>query len=243
MRIAVVVRSVDVKLIIQFIFIFIPMKTHVIKISVSDKLGEVSGEIYEPEKAKALMTLAHGAGAGMSHPFLTKLSSELASAGIATLRFNLHYMEHGKKRPDMPPVAHSVIQAAIEKCRALYPELPLICSGKSFGGRMTSQLLAKAEMKGVKALIFYGFPLHPINNPGVERAEHLSKVNVPMLFLQGTKDSLAEISLVETVVKDLPNATLSIIENADHSFKIGKKDSIVDLSKKTENWLSSLNIL
>jgi uncharacterized protein len=219
------------------------MKTQVIKISVSDKLGEVSAEIYEPENAKVMMTLAHGAGAGMNHPFLTKLSSELASAGIATLRFNLHYMEHGKKRPDMPPVAHSVIQAAIDKCRALYPELPLICSGKSFGGRMTSQLLAKAVTNEVKGLVFYGFPLHPINNPGTERAEHLSKVKVPMLFLQGTKDSLAEISLVENVVRDLPKATLNVIENADHSFKIGKKDSIVDLSKKTENWLRSLNIL
>jgi uncharacterized protein len=219
------------------------MKTHAIKIFVSDKLGEVSGEVYEPENAKAIMTLAHGAGAGMNHPFLSKLSLELASAGIASLRFNLHYMEHGKKRPDMPPVAHAVIQAAIDTCKALYPTLPLVCSGKSFGGRMTSQLLAKGETERVHGLVFYGFPLHPANSPGIERAEHLSKVKAPMLFLQGSKDALAEISLIQTVVKDLPKATLDIIENADHSFKIGKKDSIVDLSKKTENWLLALNIL
>jgi uncharacterized protein len=219
------------------------MKTETLKFFVSDKLGEVSGEIYEPEKAKVIMTLAHGAGAGMNHPFLKKLSSELASSGIATLRFNLHYMEHGKKRPDMPPVAHAVIQAALDKCRALYPKLPLVCSGKSFGGRMTSQLMAKADRSEVSALVFYGFPLHPINNPGIERAEHLSKVQVPMLFLQGTKDSLAEISLIESVVKDLSKASLEKIENADHSFKIGKKEAIVDLSKKTENWLQKLNIL
>jgi predicted alpha/beta-hydrolase family hydrolase len=219
------------------------MKTKRFKIHVSDSLGEVSAEIIEPEKPKVLMVLAHGAGAGMDHSFMVNLAHELAQHQIATLRFNLQYMERGKKRPDVPAVAHSVIKAVIEKANTMYPGLPLIIAGKSFGGRMSSQLIAKTPIPYVRGIVFYGFPLHPINIPGTERAAHLQEIKIPMLFLQGTKDALAEISLVKSVLTRIPLASLDIIENADHSFKVGKKDSIVDLSKKTENWLRSNDIL
>jgi predicted alpha/beta-hydrolase family hydrolase len=219
------------------------MKTNPFKIHVSESLGEVSAEIIEPEKPKVVMTLAHGAGAGMDHSFMVNLARELVQYQIATVRFNLHYMENGKKRPDAPAVAHSVIKAVIEKSRALYPGLPLVVAGKSFGGRMTSQLIAKTPIPYVKGIIFYGFPLHPINTPGTERAEHLRDIKTPMLFLQGTKDALAEMNLIKTVLANLPLASLEVIENADHSFKVGKKDSIVDLSRKTEDWLITGDIL
>jgi predicted alpha/beta-hydrolase family hydrolase len=219
------------------------MNSNRIKIKISESLGEVSGEFIGPENAKVVMTLAHGAGAGMDHPFMKSLAIDLAQYGIATLRFNLHYMEKGKKRPDPPAIAHKVISAAIDTVCERYPQSSVIVSGKSFGGRMSSQLLATAPPSSVKGLVFYGFPLHPANQPGLDRADHLYHVKVPMLFLQGTRDALAEMSLVNKVVRELPLATLEVIENADHSFKVGKKDSIVDLSKKTENWLKGLNIL
>jgi uncharacterized protein len=219
------------------------MITKSFKVFVSEKLGEISAEAYEPEDAKVMMTLGHGAGAGMDHAFMKKLAAELADCNIATVRYNLHYMEHGKKRPDMPAVAHSVIRAVMEKTASLYPSLPLIGAGKSFGGRMTSQLISRGDMPNVKGLIFYGFPLHPANAPSIDRAEHLYSIELPMLFLQGTKDALADLSLLKGVLHHIPRATLEIIENADHSFKIGKKEAIVDLSKKTENWLRKLNIL
>jgi hypothetical protein len=196
-----------------------------------------------PENPKVIMTLAHGAGAGMDHPFMKKLSLDLAQYGIATLRFNLHYMEQKKKRPDPPPIAHKVIQCAIGKGHALFPSIPLIASGKSFGGRMTSQFLASEVPPFVAGLVFYGFPLHPAGSPGVDRADHLTGVNVPMLFLQGTRDALADLKLISQVTDRLPHATLEVIENADHSFKVGKKDSIDHLSKKTESWLKTQNIL
>jgi uncharacterized protein len=218
------------------------MKSYRLKIHVSESLGEVSAEIIEPVNPKVIMTLAHGAGAGMDHAFMKNLAVALAEHDIATLRYNLHYMEHGKKRPDVPQVAHRVIKSSIEKARDLYPSLNIFVSGKSFGGRMSSQLLSNDHALPVKGIVFYGFPLHPANAPSIERSKHLSEVKVPMLFLQGTKDLLAEVNLIKSVVETLPLGTLELIENADHSFKVGKKDSIVDLSKKTKNWLTDLKI-
>jgi predicted alpha/beta-hydrolase family hydrolase len=219
------------------------MNSKMIKIHVSESSGEVSADVISPENAKCVMVLAHGAGAPMTHPFMYKLSTELAHSGIATLRFNFPYMEQKKKRPDLPAVAHKAISAAIIKAEELFPLLPVICAGKSFGGRMSSQLLAKESFKSVRAIVFYGFPLHPVNAPGVDRAEHLKDVKVPMLFLQGSKDALAELSLITKVTSSLPLSTLEILDGADHSFKAGKKDSIVDLSKKTQQWLTMQKIL
>jgi predicted alpha/beta-hydrolase family hydrolase len=219
------------------------MKPGTLKINVGGSSGEVSAAVIASEKSKVVMVLAHGAGAPMSHPFMTKLSEELEGAGVATLRFNFPYMEQGKKRPDVPAVAHKTISAAIACAEELFPGIPIVCAGKSFGGRMSSQLLSKEHIASVKAIVFYGFPLHPTNAPGVERAEHLASVRVPMLFLQGSRDSLAELSLIKNVTSALPLATLEVFEGADHSFKAGKKDFIVDLSKKTETWLKGLTIL
>jgi uncharacterized protein len=219
------------------------MESRELKIPISESLGEVSAGLLIPAEPKVIMTIAHGAGAGMSHPFLINLSHDLAQYGIATLRFNLHYMEQRKKRPDPPAIAHKVIERVIHRANALFPSLPLIAAGKSFGGRMTSQLMSKENLPMVRGIVFYGFPLHPANSPGIERADHLTQVKVPMLFLQGTKDTLAEVSLIESAVKKLPLASLEMIPNADHSFKIGKKDSIVDLSRKTVKWLEVSNIL
>lgn len=219
------------------------MESSSIKLYIGESLGYVSAEIVQPNDPKVIMTFAHGAGAGMNHSFMTELATALASRRIATLRFNFHYMEHGKKRPDPPPVAHKVISSAIEKATTLFPDLPVIGAGKSFGGRMTSQLLSKNPLSEVKAIVFYGFPLHPAKSPGIERADHLRDIKIPMLFLQGTKDALAEPDLIKNVCKDLPTATLTFIEGADHSLIIKKKDSFVNLAKYTDDWLQYHHII
>jgi predicted alpha/beta-hydrolase family hydrolase len=187
------------------------------------------------------MTLAHGAGADMNHVFMTTLATGLAEAGIGTLRFNFPFTEQKKMRPDSPAVAHQAIEAAIDKALALYPSLPVFVSGKSFGGRMSSQYLAINQRKDVKGLIFYGFPLHPAGKPSTDRAEHLKDVKVPMLFLQGTKDTLATWDLIEAVCKPLKKATLVKLEGADHSFKAGKKvDTMPLLIEATRNWVEKV---
>jgi uncharacterized protein len=213
------------------------------QIRVSDSIGPVSAVLTEAADHKAVMVLAHGAGAGMHHPFMQRLSIELATFRISTLRFNFPYMEKKSSRPDPSPVAERTIQSVIEKAGELYPGLPVVASGKSFGGRMTSHLLCKHTIDNVRAIVFYGFPLHPPGNPGVERAAHLRDVRIPMLFLQGTKDQFARLDLLEKVCSELPLAQVILFENADHSFKVGKKDLIVDLAKKTDDWLKSLQIL
>jgi hypothetical protein len=183
------------------------------------------------------MTLAHGAGAGMDHSFMVTLASSLAEVGIGTLRFNFPFAEHKKGRPDTPAVAHQTIAAAITFAQESYPALPLFASGKSFGGRMTSQYLAVDARPEVKGIIFYGFPLHPSGKPSVERAGHLKEVKVKMLFLQGTKDELATWSLIEPVCASLPKATLVKIEGANHMFKAGKQDVMAMLVKATRDWI------
>jgi len=184
------------------------------------------------------MTLAHGAGAGMEHHFMEQLATALSAAGIATLRFNFPFAENKKGRPDTPAVAHQTIEAAIGKAQELFPSLPLFVAGKSFGGRMSSQYLAAHAPATVKGLVFYGFPLHPAGKPGTNRAEHLKEVKVPMLFLQGTRDTLATWDLIEPLCKSLKKATLVKLEGADHSFKAGKTDTISLLTEATQAWVA-----
>jgi predicted alpha/beta-hydrolase family hydrolase len=216
------------------------MNTQSLSLPVSSSIGAVSAECIYPENSHGIMTLAHGAGAGMDHSFMVMLAKALAEAGIATLRFNFPFAEHKKGRPDTPAVAHETIAAAINKAAALFPSLPLLAAGKSFGGRMTSQYLSTHPGNTIKGIVFYGFPLHPSGKPSVERAEHLKDVKVPMLFLQGSKDALATWSLIEPVCASLPKATLVKIEGADHMFKAGKKDTMALLTQATRDWIMTL---
>ncbi len=217
------------------------MATKSLSLALSPALGKVSAISMVPENATCIMTLAHGAGAGMDHVFMATLATGLAEAGIATLRFNFPFTEQKKMRPDTPAVAHQTIEAAIDKALELYPSLPLFVSGKSFGGRMSSQYLALNQRKDVKGIIFYGFPLHPAGKPSTDRAEHLKDVKVPMLFLQGTKDTLATWDLIESVCKPLKKASLVKLEGADHSFKAGKKvDTMPLLIEATKNWMDKI---
>src|SRR4029079_11439670 len=200
------------------------MKTQSLSLEVSRSIGYVSAECIVPENAKCIMTLAHGAGAGMNHAFMITLAKSLSEAGIATMRFNFPFTENKKGRPDPPAVAHKTIEASIVKAKELFPKLPLFVAGKSFGGRMTSQYLSSHHDTSVKGIIFYGFPLHPAGKPSTERADHLKDVKIPMLFLQGTRDTLATWALIESVCESLRKATLIKFEGADHSFKAGKND-------------------
>ncbi len=213
------------------------METRLITLDVSASAGTVSAEYMIPENAVAMFTLAHGAGAGMNHTFMVALAKSLASHGIATLRFNFPFTELHKKRPDLPAVAHKAIEAAAREAKTSYPNLPLYLSGKSFGGRMSSQFLAAHPDDAVKGLVFFGFPLHPAGKPGIDRAEHLKNIQAPMLFLQGTRDELATLELIEQVSASLATATLIKIEGADHAFKAGKRDIISLLSEETLKWI------
>jgi predicted alpha/beta-hydrolase family hydrolase len=183
-----------------------------------------------------MMTLAHGAGANMQHPFMMELAAALAEAGIGTLRFNFPFMEGRKGRPDKPAVAHETVAAAIAHAHANFPSLPLYAAGKSFGGRMSSQFLAAHPRPEVKGMVFYGFPLHPPGKPGIERADHLREVEIPKLFLQGTRDELADWDLIYSVCSSLRRTRLVKIEGADHAFKAGKTDVIAVLANATRDW-------
>lgn len=209
-------------------------------LQVSPSIGSVSAEYIIPENTKCVMTLAHGAGAGMNHSFMILLAKSLAVESIGTLRFNFPFIENKKGRPDVPAVAHKTIEAAKNEASNSFPSVPLFISGKSFGGRMSSQYLSAQPHTAVKGLIFYGFPLHPQGKPSIERADHLKNVKVPMLFLQGTRDALASIELMENVCASLPLATLIKIEDADHSFKSGKQDIISLLVKHTIEWINKV---
>jgi uncharacterized protein len=213
------------------------MKTRSLSLSVSPEIGNVSAELMMPGKPICMLTLAHGAGAGMHHDFMVMISKALAEREIATLRFNFPFMENKKGRPDAPAVAHKTIEAAINKAHELFPSLPLFASGKSFGGRMTSQWLATDPAVDVKGIIFFGFPLHQPGKPSIERAEHLKSVKVPMLFLQGTRDELASFELIEKLCTSLRRATLIKIEGANHSFKAGKQDIIPILADAAKIWI------
>ena len=191
------------------------------KLEIAVGATRVSALLQIPPRASACFVFAHGAGAGMAHPFMAAVTAGLAERSIATLRYQFPYMEKGGKRPDPPKVAHAAVRAAVAEAHRHVPKLPLIAGGKSFGGRMTSQAQAAEPLDGVAGLAFFGFPLHPAKRPSGERAEHLSDVKIPMLFLQGTRDALAELSELEPVVHSLGHhATLKLFADADHSFHV-----------------------
>ncbi len=192
----------------------------------------VSALWQKPKEAKAVLVLAHGAGAGMTHKHMAATADGLATRGLAVLRYNFAYMERGSKRPDSPPLAHAAVRAAVAHAGKLAGDLPLFAGGRSFGARMTSQAQALDPLPGVAGLVHFAWPLHPPGKAGVERAEHLAAVKIPMLFLQGTKDEFAETALLQSTVKSLgKRAKLHLVEHADHSFhvpaKSGRKDAEV----------------
>jgi predicted alpha/beta-hydrolase family hydrolase len=193
---------------------------------------EVSGLLQTPPQPRACYVLAHGAGAGMKHRFLGAVAAELSQRGIATLRYQFPYMERGAKRPDPPHIAHAAVRAAVAAASQALPGVALIAGGKSFGGRMTSQAQAKTPLPGVRGLAFLGFPLHPAGKPSQDRATHLFDVHIPMLFLQGTRDTLAQLDQLEPVCEALgARATLQLFADADHSFHVparsGRSDAQV----------------
>ena len=191
--------------------------------------ARVSGLWRRPGNASACLVLAHGAGAGMAHPSMAALADGLIARAIAVLRYQFLYMEQGAKRPDPPKLAHAIVRAAAAQATQLAPDLALFAGGRSFGGRMTSQAQATAPLPGVRGLVFFAFPLHAAGKPATERAEHLNEVHAPMLFLQGTKDALADVHLLrETVVKLGDRATLKVFEHADHSFHVPAKSGRTD---------------
>jgi hypothetical protein len=222
----------------------VPTATHPLRIPVGDHT--VSALLQTPAHPKAALVLAHGAGAGMTHPFMQAVADGLATRGIATLRYQFPYMERGSKRTDPPAVAHATVRAAVAEAVRLLPDVPLFAGGKSFGGRMTSQAQAESPMPDVRGLVFLGFPLHPAGKPSTDRAAHLEQINVPMLFLQGTRDNLALLELLSPMVKKLgERATIAVFEHADHSFhvpaKTGRKDVEVmeELLHTLAQWIAA----
>src|SRR5258706_4692136 len=212
-----------------------------------DDTRRVSGLLQAPPKARACYVLAHGAGAGMAHPFLAAVAAELQDRGIATLRYQFPYMEAGGKRPDPPKLAQAAVRAAVGEAARLLPGLPLIAGGKSFGGRMTSQAQAAAPLPGVRGLAFLGFPLHAAGRPSRDPGDHLFDVRIPMLFLQGTRDALADLAELEPLCAALaPLATLKLFQDADHSFHVparsGRTDSEIrgDLLDALAAWTNAL---
>jgi predicted alpha/beta-hydrolase family hydrolase len=216
------------------------MKTDSFQIIVSESIGAVSAETLIPDDMKALIVLAHGAGANMQHRFMKTLSKSLADVGVGTLRYNFPYMEKGKGRPDPPAIAEKTVEAAIAKAHELYPDVHLFAGGKSFGGRMSSQRISKQPISYLKGLVFYGFPLHAPGKASIERAAHLKSVTIPMLFLQGTRDALANLTMITEVAAGLPTSSLKLLEGADHSFVAGKKEMIPLLVEETVAWLNKL---
>lgn len=207
---------------------------HELRIEV-EHAGEVSALLLRPAKAETLLVLAHGAGAGMTHPFLETLARELAAVHVATLRYQFPYTEHRRKIPDVPSVLTATVRAAVRTATVQAPDLPLLAGGKSMGGRMTSQAAAQQPLDNVRGLVFVGFPLHPPGRPGIERAEQLARVNVPMLFLQGTRDQFARLDLLRPVCGKLgPRASLHVVEGADHSFHVLKSSGTSDAKVLTE---------
>ncbi|MDQ6628928.1 MAG: alpha/beta hydrolase [Pseudomonadota bacterium] len=213
------------------------------------RIGEtdtVSAVLLDPGRALACYVFAHGAGAGMTHPFMAAFATGLAERGIATLRYQFPFVERGSRRPDAPAVAHAAVRAAVAAAGEQCPGVPLFAGGKSFGGRMTSQAQAEQPLADVRGLIFVGFPLHPAGKPSLQRAAHLEAVTCPMLFLQGTRDALAELGLVHTAIEPLrPRATLYLVDDADHAFHVragsGRTDPQVQAAMldATAAWIAS----
>ncbi|MEP6656473.1 MAG: alpha/beta family hydrolase [Betaproteobacteria bacterium] len=211
-----------------------------------DDTQSVSGLLQTTAKADACYVMAHGAGAGMTHPFLAAVADGLAQRDIATLRYQFPYMERGSKRPDAPQVAQTAVRVAVAEAARRLPGLPLFAGGKSFGGRMTSQAQAVAPLPGVRGLVFFAFPLHPAGRPSAERAVHLAAVRVPLLFLQGTRDQLADLALLQGLGRKLgTRTTLELFEHADHSFHVpartGRTDAGVreDMLDRCAAWIAT----
>ncbi len=218
-----------------------------LSIHVGDRAGDVSGLLLLPPNAWSLYVLAHGAGAGMRHRFMERIAMALAGQGIATLRYQFPYVEAGGGRPDPQPVLEATVRAAVARGAEVAPGLPIVAGGKSMGGRMSSNAMARAPLGGVRGLVFLGFPLHPPKQPGIARAEHLDRVECPMLFLQGTRDTLADLELITSVAGRLGDrATLQVIEGADHGFAVLKRSGRTDaqvldeLALATAIWLRRL---
>lgn len=213
-----------------------------------DQSTQVSGLLLVPSQPRACLVFGHGAGAGMRHQSMSVIAEDLATLGIATLRYQFAYMEQGSKRPDPPTRCHAVVRKAVEEAAVQLPGVPLIAGGRSFGGRMTSQAQAIDPLPLVRGLVFFAFPLHPAKQPSVNRADHLFKVRVPMLFLQGTRDALASRELLEPLVQQLgSHATLKLAEHADHSFHVPAKSGRTDDEVRAEllgelsRWVSCLS--
>ena len=212
-----------------------------------DAAQRVSGLLQAPPKAGACYVMAHGAGAGMAHPFMASFANHLAERNIATLRYQFPYMERGSKRPDSPKLAQETVRAAVAAASRLVPGLALFAGGKSFGGRMTSQAQAASPLSGVRGLVFLGFPLHPPGPPSDERGAHLFDVQIPMLFMQGTRDEFAHLPLLKAMIGKLgARATLKLFEDADHSFHVpartGRKDSEIriEMADALAEWTSNV---
>ena len=222
------------------------METEISELSFTpaDGAEPVSALLLRPAEARALLVLGHGAGAGMRHVFMEALSDRLAAEGIATLRYQFPYMEKGSRRPDRKPLLLSTVRAAVAEGARRIPDLPLFAGGKSMGGRMTSTAAAEAELPGVRGLVFVGFPLHPAGKPGIERAAHLRDVGCPTLFLQGTRDKLAEMELLRPVLAELGKGPrLHVVEGADHGFHVLKRSGrtdeevLAELATTTATWI------
>lgn len=199
-----------------------------LRIPLSDG-ATVSGLALVPRSARAGCVLAHGAGAGMSHPFIASVAEQLADRGVATLRYQFPYMEKGTRHPDPPLVAQMTVRAAVAEATRRLPDIPLFAGGKSFGGRMTSEAQANAALPCIIGLVFLGFPLHPAKRPSLARAQHLANIGIPMLFLQGTRDALAQPDLLAQVIAELGDqATLKSFADADHSFHVPRRSGSTD---------------
>ncbi|HYO45181.1 MAG TPA: alpha/beta family hydrolase [Gemmatimonadota bacterium] len=213
----------------------------------SRSAGEVSALVTRPKEARWMLVLAHGAGAGMDHPFMESLAASLAARGVASFRYQFPYSERGSRRPDPAPLLEATVRSAFEAAAAFAGELPLIAGGKSMGGRMTSRAAAREPLDGLRGIVFFGFPLHAIGKPGTERADHLNDVAVPLFFLQGSRDRLADLGLLEPVIARLGvRATIHVVDDADHSFHVparsGRSDADVldELSDETAGWAAEL---
>jgi predicted alpha/beta-hydrolase family hydrolase len=211
-----------------------------------DDRTHVSGIFMRPPNARACFVFAHGAGAGMEHASMATIAEGLMQRGIATLRYQFPYMEQGRKRPDAPALCHAAVRAAVAEARRLAPDLPLFAGGRSFGGRMTSQAQAVEPLPEVRGLVFLAFPLHPPKQPSDERARHLFEVQIPMLFLQGTRDALASLDLLQPLSERLgERATLVLAEHADHSFHVPARSGRTDTEVRDElldamaEWIST----
>ena len=222
------------------------MADGLLRLEVTEGL-HVSARLELPTGARGCYVTAHGAGAGMDHPFMSAAARELATLGIATLRYQFPYMERRARRPDPPALCHQTVRAAVTQAARLAPGLPLLAGGRSFGGRMTSQAQALAPLPGVRGLAFLGFPLHPAGRPSAARARHLEQIDLPMLFVQGTRDALAERELMEaTVARLTAPVTLHWVREADHSFHVPARSGHTDTEVRTAllrvlaAWMDSL---